>query len=198
MDWHLFSSTFVLIFLAEIPDKTALAIIMMATRGKPFAIFLGVGFAFFIQTVAAVLFGSVLSYFPEKWIHVGSGFLFLGFAVATWRRVQAEDEKEEGELIRKEKGGLGKFWRAAWSSFLVIFIAEWGDLTQLATASLVARFNSVWTIFFASLLALWAATAVTIVIGVKLKKIIKPDVISKVAAVCFAAVGFYLIIKELS
>jgi putative Ca2+/H+ antiporter (TMEM165/GDT1 family) len=197
----LFLSTFVLIFIAELPDKTAFATLILATRGNPRAIFLGVCAAFLVQCAVAVLFGTFLGSLAsawmsddvKKWTHVGAGLLFLVFAVLAWKR---RDEESEIEDESATKNASGTFWKSVTHSFIVIFIAEWGDLTQLASASLAARYHEPWTIFSASVLSLWAVTAIAVVAGSKLSKAINPKTLNRVAAAAFAFVGVYLIAKE--
>lgn len=184
-DVPLFLSTFALIFLAEFPDKTAIAALVLATRNNPWAVFIGSATAFLIQSMVAVLFGSLFGLLPAHIIHIASGILFLVFAVMMWTRRQ---EEESG----KPKEGLS-FARVVWTSFMVIFIAEWGDLTQLATATLVAKTNQGFTIFLAATLSLWSATAVAISIGHHAKKLVNPRLLQTIAAVAFALVGILLL-----
>ncbi len=81
MDLNLFISTFVLIFVAELTDKTAFAALFLATSHDPFAVFLGVSGAFVIQSFVAVAFGSLLTFIPPQIVHIAAGILFLVFAV---------------------------------------------------------------------------------------------------------------------
>ena len=185
-DWALFFSTFALIFLAELPDKTAVAILILASRNHPLAVFTGVSLAFVVQTVIAVLFGSLFSLLPPHIVHVGSGLLFLVFAALMWFK------KEEKDKSRRKSSNVN-FMKTAWTSFLVIFIAEWGDLTQLATATLVAKTHHPVTIFLAATLALWSSTALTVAIGHHAKKFVQPHILQNIAAVAFALVGILLL-----
>lgn len=191
-DLQLFISIFAVIFLAELPDKTAFATLLMATRGKPLAIFTGVAAAFLVQCVVAVLFGKLLGLLPEQWVHIGAGVLFIGFALHTWFFHDKEEEKTEENTPSTEKL---RFFKTVWKSFLVIFIAEWGDLTQLATASLAAKYkDSLWIVFLASLTALWAVTAIATVVGAKVKHVIHTDKIKKISTVVFLLCGIYFIV----
>src|SRR5579859_5919667 len=186
VDWALFFSTFALIFLAELPDKTAVAIVILATRHHPYAVFAGVAAAFVIQNVIAVLGGSLFSLLPPHIVHVASGILFLVFALLMWFR---KEEKEEG--IRA--ASKARFLQTAWTAFMVIFIAEWGDLTQLAAATLVAKTHHPVTIFISSTLALWTTTALGVAIGHHSKKVIRPHILQNIAAVAFGIVGILLL-----
>jgi putative Ca2+/H+ antiporter (TMEM165/GDT1 family) len=86
--------------------------------------------------------------------------------------------------------------RTAWASFLVIFIAEWGDLTQIATAALVARYGNPQTIFAAATLALWVVTAIAITIGRSAGRTFDPVVLQRIAAFSFAAIGVTLLARS--
>lgn len=192
----LFLSIFTLIFLAELPDKTAFATLLMATRGRPMAIFFGVATAFLVQTVFALIFGKILGLLPEQWVHIGAGVLFIGFALHTWFFHDKEEEKTEHDT--PVMSDQQQFLSTAWKSFLVIFIAEWGDLTQLATASLAAKYkDSLWIVFWASVTALWAVTAIATFVGAKLKHVVHASVLKKVSTVLFLAVGIYFIYTSL-
>ncbi len=192
MDWPLFVSTFSLIFIAELPDKTAFATMLMATKGKPMAIFFGVAAAFVIQSFVAVCFGSVIGLLPERWVHLAAGILFLGFALHTWFHHDEEEAKAEEET--PQIPGRVKFFKAAWKAFVVIFIAEWGDLTQLATASVSARFHeSPFTIFFGATLALWSVTAIAVFLGHKVKHVIHAHFLKNASTLVFSVVGIYFI-----
>jgi putative Ca2+/H+ antiporter (TMEM165/GDT1 family) len=181
----LFGSTFLLIFLAELPDKTALATILMASRYKPLGVFAGVAAAYVIQNLVAVFFGGLIALLPPSFVHASAGVLFLIFAFLIWRHREELNEK----FTPKQT-----FLKTAVSSFTVIFIAEWGDLTQLAAVTLIARWpKDSWTIFLASTLALWICSGLMIWIGRKARKLFNPVPLQKFAALVFMSVGFLLL-----
>jgi putative Ca2+/H+ antiporter (TMEM165/GDT1 family) len=188
-DPALFASVFVLIFMAELPDKTAFATLLLATRHRPFAVFLGAAGAFVVQSLVAVAFGGVLALLPPRAVHVGAGLLFLGFAWAMWTR-----EAEELPDVDAVDGAAG-FTRAMAASFMVIFIAEWGDLTQLATATLAAKHGRPLTVFLAATAALWCVTAIAAAVGHRLKAAFDPRPLERAAAVLFAVFGLYFILR---
>ncbi|MDE2039557.1 MAG: TMEM165/GDT1 family protein [Elusimicrobia bacterium] len=183
-DPTLFASVFGVIFVAELPDKTAFATLIMATRKHPVAIFCGAAVAFVVQSLIAVSLGSALSLLPREPVRIAAGLLFWALAIAMWVRKEAEEE--DLHLPTKDKAS---FWRTVWTSFVVIFIAEWGDLTQFATATLAARHRAPLTIFFAATLALWAVTAIAVALGHRAKAHINPRLLQRIAAVAFVAVG---------
>ena len=188
-DPKLFASTFGLIFVAELPDKTAFATLLLATRNRPLAIFVGVAAAFVVQSFFAVTFGSVLGMMPEHFVKIGAAGLFFAFAVSMWLRKELEEE--EAEIAKKQ---VTSFWKTVSTSFIVIFIAEWGDLTQLATATLEAKYENPLTVFASATLALWAVTALAILVGNRIQRVIEPSILQKIAAVAFGIVGAILLL----
>ena len=190
MNLSLFLSTFVLIFVAELPDKTAFATLFLATCHNPFAVFLGAALAFVIQSFVAVCFGSLLSFFQPQVIHIISGLLFLVFAVMMWRReVPDVQDTSECEL----QPSAAQFSKSFSTAFMTIFVAEWGDLTQLATATLAVKYHQPLVIFTSATLALWAVTAIGVIIGNRAKDLINPLMLQKTAAGAFGVVGLGLL-----
>jgi putative Ca2+/H+ antiporter (TMEM165/GDT1 family) len=185
--WALFFSVFGVVFVAELPDKTALAALVLATRHRPLPVLAGAATALTFQSVVAVAAGHLVSLLPRRPVHLVAGALFVVSAVLMWRR------KEESEEDVKERGADGGFWRSAWLVFVVVFIAEWGDLTQLATAALAARYRSPYIVFGGSSLALWAVTAIAVFLGHRAGKLVDPHVTKRIAAVLFALIGTALI-----
>jgi putative Ca2+/H+ antiporter (TMEM165/GDT1 family) len=185
--WALFFSVFGVIFVAELPDKTALAALVMATRHKPLAVFLGASTALSIQSVVAVAAGHLVSLLPPRPVHVFAGALFLVSAALMWRR-----KEETPEEIQARDGRTG-FWRSTWLVFAVVFVAEWGDLTQLATAAFAARYRSPLVIFAGATLALWAVAAIAIGIGHRAGKLLDPHLTKRIAAVVFAVLACALL-----
>ena len=192
MNPSLFLSTFSLIFLAELPDKTAFATLVMSTRGRPAAIFTGVALAFLVQSLIAVAFGGLIGMLPESWVHLGAGLMFLGFAAHSWFFHDEEEERAEKDA---EKGaGEISFARSASKSFGVIFIAEWGDLTQLATASIAAKYHDYpVTVFASATLALWCVTAIAVTLGHKLRHAVHMKQMRLLSTLFFAGVGLYFV-----
>jgi putative Ca2+/H+ antiporter (TMEM165/GDT1 family) len=158
-------TVFAVIFLLELPDKTALAALLLATRHRPWPIFFGAAAAFVIQSIVAVAAGSLLSLLPRDPIRIGAGILFLVMAALIVRqnlKKTANDQKTEVE--REERRHRQPFVTA----FVIVFIGEWGDLTQLATAALQAKYRQPLVVFSAATLALWLVAAIAVILGNRL------------------------------
>jgi putative Ca2+/H+ antiporter (TMEM165/GDT1 family) len=187
MSLQLFATVFAIIFVAELPDKTALASLVLATRHRAWPVFLGASLALSVQSVVATAAGTLLTQLDPRYVKLGSGVVFLICAIAMWlRKAEADDEAEA-------KAAAG-FWRSFATTFVIIFIAEWGDLTQIGTATLQARYSSWPTVLLASIAALWAVTAVAVTIGNRAAKVLDPRVTKTVAAIVFAIVGIALLV----
>ncbi|MBV9580480.1 MAG: TMEM165/GDT1 family protein [Chloroflexi bacterium] len=193
MDLNLVVSTFVLVFVAELPDKTALASLMLATRLPPRQVVIGAWLAFLVQTGVAVLAGSLLQLLPEASVRIAAGLGFLVFAVLAWRRDVDDDAKVEKHDVL---AGRGRYppWLA---SFLVVFAAEWGDLTQLATAGLVARTGQPLEVGVGAVAALWTVTVLAATVGSQLGRLVRPTLLNRLSAVLFAAIGLVMIVSAL-
>jgi putative Ca2+/H+ antiporter (TMEM165/GDT1 family) len=187
--YRLFFSVFAVIFLAELPDKTALASLVLATRHRPLPVFLGAALALTVQSAVAVAAGGLFALLPAKAVHIGSGMLFLVSAIFMWRR------KQEGDHESTDSGGKVGFFRALWIVFCVVFVAEWGDLTQVATAGFAARYHAPVTVFGAATAALWAVAGIAVLVGNRAGKLLDPRLTQKVAAVLFAVVGGALLVS---
>ena len=82
MDWKLFFSTFALVFLAELGDKTQLTVLAQSAVHGRFAVCLAACLALCASTLLAVLFGGILSRFlPPRALHLLSGALFILFGL---------------------------------------------------------------------------------------------------------------------
>ncbi len=183
-------TVFVAVFLLELPDKTALAALLLATRHRPFPVFVGAAAAFLIQTVVAVAAGSLLSLLPRAPIRIGAGILFLIMAAFLIRRNLRKTEREETQEVQREER---RHRRPLITAFMVVFVAEWGDLTQLATAALQAQYKQPLIVFTAALLALWLVTAIAVGLGNRLGAWIPERPLQFVAAGVMVLVAIALI-----
>jgi putative Ca2+/H+ antiporter (TMEM165/GDT1 family) len=184
MDLPTFLTTFGIIFLAELGDKTQLTAMALAARYPWRKVFFGVAAAFALLNLAAVLLGSLLfTLLPLFWIKIVSALLFLFFGVTTLRAVRFSEEEEQEEEGRFRSRG------PVITSFLMILLAEMGDKTQLVTASLAAQRGSPAAVFAASTLALWSVSLVGIFAGSQLLRFISLSALHRIAGSLFLAFG---------
>jgi putative Ca2+/H+ antiporter (TMEM165/GDT1 family) len=173
---------FGVVFLAELPDKTALAGLMLGTRYRASYVFAGVAAAFAIHVGIAIAAGSVLGLLPHRLLQTVVGVLFLGGAAMLL--LKKDDEEEE-----VSKPADQSFWKVAGAGFTLILVAEFGDLTQIMTANLAARYDDPLSVGVGAVLALWAVAGLGILGGRTLMKYVPLRLITKVAALVMLALG---------
>ncbi|GAA2595457.1 TMEM165/GDT1 family protein [Streptomyces axinellae] len=183
---------FGVVFLAELPDKTALAGLMLGTRYRASYVFAGVAAAFLVHVVLAVAAGSVLTLLPHRLVQGIVGVLFLaGAALLLFKKA----DEEEGEA---RKPADQSFWKVAGSGFMLILVAEFGDLTQIMTANLAARYDDPLSVGLGAVLALWAVAGLGIVGGRTLMKYIPLRLITRVAALLMLALAAFSLFEALA
>ncbi|GAA2476111.1 TMEM165/GDT1 family protein [Streptomyces gobitricini] len=179
--------TFGVVFLAELPDKTALAGLMLGTRYRASYVFAGVAAAFAVHVALAVAAGSVLTLLPQRLLQALVGVLFL--AGAALLLLKKGDEDEENIKAPADQS----FWKVSGAGFMLILVAEFGDLTQIMTANLAARYDNPLSVGLGAVLALWAVAGIGILGGRTLMKYVPLRLITRIAAcLMLALAGFSL------
>jgi putative Ca2+/H+ antiporter (TMEM165/GDT1 family) len=162
-----FFVTLALLVPAEIPDKTFVATLVLSTRFRPLGVWLGVSAAFAVQTTIAVAAGQLFALLPELPVQLVTAALFGVGALLMFRGSgeadAAEDEEVETEVV---DAAVGRGHARAFSvSFLVLLAAEWGDLSQLTTASLAARYGAPLQVWLGAWIALSFVGALAVLGG---------------------------------
>lgn len=183
-------AAFVLVLPVELPDKTLFATLVLATRFPALPVFVGVGTAFGLQVAIAVTAGSLLSLLPEAVVSAAVAVLFLVGAVLLWRSASSGPEEEAAQARESTS-----FLRAAAISFGVLFAAEWGDLSQLATAGLAARYDQPISVFIGSWAALLVVSGLAAFLGTKLADRLPVALIRRVAAVLFLVFAVVAVVE---
>jgi putative Ca2+/H+ antiporter (TMEM165/GDT1 family) len=177
-------AVFPIIFIGELPDKTMFASLVMATRGKPRQVWLGAAGAFLVHVVIATTIGvAIFAVLPHRVVDGIVAAMFLVGAAFALR----EGMKDEEELAAHEASKHG----AILTAFLVIFVAEWGDLTQILTVNLAAHYHSALSVGVGATLALWSVAAIAVISGQTLLRFVNVSTIRKVTAVILVALAGY-------
>jgi putative Ca2+/H+ antiporter (TMEM165/GDT1 family) len=171
-----FAATYAIILLAELPDKTALASLMLGTKYPPIPALCGIVAAFTVHVVLAVVAGSLLGLLPRTTLEIVVSALFL--AGALFLLLHRSHTEEHAEPTRNTE----KFWPAAATAFLVILLAEFGDLTQFVIANLVARYHEPFAVGIAADLAMSTVAAVAIIGGRGLLRMVPVRLVTRLAA----------------
>ena len=184
MDLAVIATTFAAIFIVELPDKTFIAALVLSTRYKPLAVWIGVGLAFGVQTLVAVTVGALATLLPDMLVKSVALAIFLIGAVVLFRTAPGADaaEKEQEEEFAAKSVEDRSFFKAAVASFLVLFAAEWGDLSQLLTISFVGRFNDHLNVFVGAWSALLVVSGLAVVAGRVLLRYMKLSLLHYIGA----------------
>jgi putative Ca2+/H+ antiporter (TMEM165/GDT1 family) len=199
MDLAVLLTVFGLIFVGELPDKTALAALVMGSRYRASWVFSGIAAAFLMHVVIAVALGQLLSLAPRRIVEFVVGFLFLVGAFLLLRESRESedlhrDDAEAERAAAKLADRPPTFRRVAGTAFGVIAVAEFGDLTQILTANLAAKYHDPLTVGVGAVLALWAVGGLAIVGGKGLLKVIPLSLITKLAALVMAGLAAYSVV----
>ncbi len=181
----LVATAFALVLPVELPDKTLLATLLLSTRYRPWPVFFGVIAAFAVQCVIAVAFGSVLTLLPDRAVSGVVATLFGVGAVVLLRAGfarSAQSDQVELEIPPEQHSR----WRTGLISFGVLFAAEWGDASQLATAALTARYSAPVSVGLGSWLALVVVAAVAVLVGGSVRDRLPRRWLQRVAGLVFA------------
>ncbi len=179
------------VFAAELPDNSGLASLVLGTRFRPGAAFAGAAAAFALHVVLAVTFGSLLGLLPHKIVQIAVAVVFLAGAVLVLRT--DDDDDDEARL----KAGAAGFWAVAGTSFVVILVAELGDLSDIVIANLAARYHDPVAVGAGSVLALWAVAALAMTGGRGLLRILPMRWIARLAALVMVAMAGFTLAEAL-
>ncbi|GAA5158526.1 TMEM165/GDT1 family protein [Amycolatopsis dongchuanensis] len=181
-------STFALVLAVELPDKTLVATLVLTTRFRAWPVFAGVSVAFAVQCVIAVLFGHVLTLLPENAV---AGVVAALFGLGAFMLLrEGFSRRGEGDEDAVRSGPApATFLRSAMTSFGVLFAAEWGDASQLATAGLTARYGQPVAVAIGAFAALVAVAGLAVLLGSKIRSRIRPHLLQRGAGFVFAALA---------
>jgi putative Ca2+/H+ antiporter (TMEM165/GDT1 family) len=190
MDLAVIALTFAAIFVVELPDKTFVATLVLSTRYRPLLVWLGVGLAFLVQTLVAVLLGHAVTYLPEDLVRGFAGVIFLVGAVLLFREGRSHHRAEDDEEEYAAKATAATGWKAVLTCFLILFAAEWGDLSQLLTISLVAKYDDPVSVFVGAWASLLVVSGLAALGGRALMRVVPLHALHYVgAAVCLLLAG---------
>lgn len=189
-------TTFALVGVAEFPDKTMIATLVMGSRSRPLPVWTGAALAFAIHAALAVVAGRLLELLPRTALQIVVTVLFLAGAV--YLLVVPEKAEEEKGAREGAAEVPGTAVRVAGTAFAVILVGEIGDLTQLLTVNLVARYHQPLSVFVGALAALWTVSAIGAFGGRALLKVVPVTVIRRVGGLVligFAAYNVYSLVR---
>ena len=186
-------TTFVVIFPAELPDKSLFASLVLGTRFRPLPVFCGVAAAFAVHVVIAVFIGGVFALLPQRLVLFVVAALFAGGSALLL--LGKEDDPEAAEASRAVADQRPV--RVALASFGVVFLGEWGDITQITTANLAARYRDPLSVGTGALLALWSVSALALTVGRGLVQRIPARLVRRFTGVVLAVLAVLTVVEAI-
>lgn len=191
MNLAIAAAVFPVIFLGELPDKTMIASLVLSTKGRPGSVWLGAAVAFMVHVALATTVGMVaFRLLPQRVVQAIVATLFLAGAAQALR--DAWRERREPRQDAAPPRATASLRGPAVTAFTIIFLAEWGDLTQVLTANLAAHYHSPQSVGAGALLALWAAAALAIAGGKHLARLVSATIIRLGTAVLLTGLTAYI------
>jgi putative Ca2+/H+ antiporter (TMEM165/GDT1 family) len=190
-------TTFVVIFPAELPDKSMFASLVLGTRFRPLPVFIGVAAAFAVHVVIAVSIGSVFSLLPERLVLFVVAALFAGGSALLLLGKDEEEAEEEGTAEASRAVADQRPVRVALASFGVVFLGEWGDITQITTANLAARYRDPVSVGVGAVLALWSVAALALTVGRGLLRRIPTRLVRRLTGVVLAVLAVLSLVEAI-
>jgi Ca2+/H+ antiporter, TMEM165/GDT1 family len=187
-------TTFVVIFPAELPDKSLFASLVLGTRFRPLPVFCGVAAAFAVHVVIAVTVGGVfVALLPQRLVLFVVAALFAGGAALLLFGRQEEADAAEASRALADQRPV----RVALASFGVVFLGEWGDITQITTANLAARYRDPVSVGIGAVLALWSVSALALTAGRGLVQRIPARLIRRLTGVVLAVLAVVTLVEAI-
>lgn len=191
MDLAVVAVTFGLVFVAELPDKTMIATLVMASKHRPLPVWLGAAAAFIIHAGLAAGAGRLLLLLPHRVVEAIVAALFaVGALYLLVKNEDAEERRGEEQAAKADR-----FVRIMVGAFVVIFVGEFGDLTQILTANLSAHYRQPWSVFTGAALGLLTVAGVGVLSGRALVRVLPLNVIRKGAGVLLAGFAVFSVVS---
>ena len=206
-------TVYALIFVAELPDKTMIATLIMGSRYRPVLVWTGASLAFLIHATLAVAVGQLLQLLPHRWIEgitavlFAAGAAYLLFVPEKEQEVAGEEEADKagggsgGGNGSEAGGGAGATGirrpgiKTVGTAFAIIFIGEFGDLTQILTANLAAKYHQPASVFVGAFAALTTVAALGAFGGRALLRYLPLAVIRRVGGILLAGFAVYSLVN---
>ena len=183
-------ATFAVIFPAELPDKSMFAAVVMGTKYRWLPVWVGLAGAFLAHVVIAVSAGGVISLLPHT---VVAFIVGTCFAVGAWLMFRNFEQGDQAEETEKSIGSVDATSnkKIAATAFGIVFVSEWGDLTQIATINLSARYDDPLGVAIGAIAALWLVTGLGVLLGRKLVRTIPMKLVRRIAGTVLLALSIW-------
>ncbi len=188
MNPAILGAVFPVILVGELPDKTMFANLILASRGRSWAVWAGATAAFAVHVAIAVSVGvAMFRLLPHRVTAALVAVLFAGGAAYSY----ALRDKEDARDVPAQRSAP----RALAEAAVVVFLAEWGDLTQVLTANFAARYHDALSVGVGALAALTTVAGIAAIGGARLGRALPVRQVRTLTAVVLAALAIYAAVQ---
>jgi putative Ca2+/H+ antiporter (TMEM165/GDT1 family) len=192
------ATVFGITFLAELPDKSLFASLVLGTRYRRLPVWVGASAGFTVHVAIAVTAGQLLTLLPHAALAWVVACLFLAgsayLLTESFRSAAAGDDADAARQGAQEPS----FLRVAATAFGLIFLAEWGDITQVTTANLAARYAEPVAVAVGAALGLCAVAALAVNLGAKSLNVIPMRLIQRATGLILLGFAIYSIVAAIT
>jgi len=193
------ATTFALVVPAELPDKTFISCLVLSSRHRPLPVWVGATTGLVLQAGIAVVAGGLLALLPKVALRCIVAALFLAggiYLLVSTERSQAE----RGELLASsEEEALtskrSNFWRPAATTFVVVALAEFGDITQVLIANLAARYKDPWAVFTGAAVAFALVSLLGVAAGRTITRWVPLTLVRRISGVALLGFAAYSVVS---
>jgi putative Ca2+/H+ antiporter (TMEM165/GDT1 family) len=183
MDFSVILLVFGVVFIAELPDKSMFASLTLSTRYRKLYVWIGAASAFLVHVIIAVTAGHFLTLLPRRGLEIVVAILFAFGAGLLLFGKNEDEEKFSKSAFKQTKQLSQSFPKIFITSFLVIFLGEWGDITQIVTANYAAKYHNPLSVGIGAVLGLWTVSAFGIIVGTKVLAKIPARTVQRVTGI---------------
>ena len=191
------ATVFGITVLAELPDKSLFASLVLSTRYRPLPVWVGAATGFTMHVALAVTAGQLLTLLPHRVLSSVVACLFLAGSAYLLISSRRSARDHDGADAARQGGAEPSFFRIAATAFGIIFLSEWGDITQVTTANLTARYADPVAVGVGAVLGLWAVTAVAVNIGAKSLNVIPMTWVQRITGLILLAFGVFSAVQAI-
>jgi putative Ca2+/H+ antiporter (TMEM165/GDT1 family) len=188
------ATTFALVIPAELPDKTFISCVVLASKNRPFPVWIGAGTALTVQAAIAVAAGRLLTLLPHTAVQSVIAALFIGGAVYLIA-VPEKAEEEKGERLGEKGGIVTPNWRVMVTTFTIIALAEFGDITQVLIANLTARYRDPWGVLLGSTVGFWLVAGFGVLAGKTITRWVPLSLVRRISGAILLGFGIWTIVE---
>jgi putative Ca2+/H+ antiporter (TMEM165/GDT1 family) len=188
------ATTMVLVIPAELPDKTFISCVVLASRNKALPVWIGAAVALTSQALLAVLAGRLLELLPHTAVKIVVATLFIAGAVYLIF-VPEKAEEAKGERLADREIAVASDWRVLLTTFTIVALAEFGDITQVLVANLTARYRDPVAVFVGATVGFWIVSGLGVLSGKTITRVVPLAVVRRISGMALLGFGIYTIVS---